>query len=392
MSSKNPDSAGKDPRSVLSAFYAAKFGHLGIVLPFLAPWLQGRGLGALGIGLLMALPPMFKVVAPWLWGRWADRGGRRGQLLVVACFLSAAALTAMTVPGPLWLLCLLMAVYGFARAPILPYIEVTALEQSESRDFAYGPVRLWGSVSFMVVASLFGALRGVVSDDWGLRFGAMLLGLCGLLAVWSLPAPSMTSSEAVSNNDLPTPAAPRPRDAGLIRLVAACALMQISHGAYYTFYSIHLDRLGYSSTAIGALWALGVLCEIVLLTRADRLLRRFGPHAMMQTCLALAAVRWLLIGMVDAPLPLVLGQVLHAATYAGFHVAAIREVFRLFGKQRRAVGQSVYSGMTFGLGMVLGSLGAGWIAGWAGLPAAFTASALVALVALPVLGRAPRNA
>ena len=389
MSSKQPDSRGRDPRSVLSAFYAAKFGHLGIVLPFLAPWLQGRGLGALGIGLLLSLPPMFKVIAPWLWGRWADRGGRRGPLLVVASLLSAAALTAMTLAEPLWLLCLFMAVYGFARAPILPYIEATALEQSESLDFAYGPVRMWGSVSFMVVSSLFGALRGVVSDDWGLYFGAMLLALCGLLAVWGLPESPVASS---AQNATPTPAepaAPRPRDGQLVRLVAACALMQVSHGAYYTFYSIHLAQLGYSSTAIGALWALGVLCEVVVLTQADNLLHRFGPHAMLQACLVLAAVRWVLIGFVDSPLPLVLGQVLHAATYAGFHVAAIREVFRLFGKERRAVGQSVYSGMTFGLGMVVGSLAAGWVAGWAGLPAAFTASAAVALVALPVLGKAP---
>jgi len=388
MSSKKRDPAGKDPRSVLSAFYAAMFGHLGIVLPFLAPWLQGRGLGALGIGLLMAVPPMFKVVAPWLWGHWADRGGRRGPLLVVACFLSAAALTAMTVSGPLWLLCLFMAIYGFCRAPILPYIEATVLEQSESRNFAYGPVRLWGSISFMVVSSLFGALRGVVTDARGLQFGAVLLGLCGLLALWA----PVKSTEPASSTIPPEPGAPRARDAGLFRIIATCALMQVSHGAYYTFYSIHLDRLGYSSTAIGALWALGVLCEVLLLTRADRLLHRFGPHAMMQACLVLAAARWLLIGMVDSPLPLVVGQVLHAATYAGFHVAAIREVYRMFGKRRRAMGQAVYSGMTFGLGMVVGSLLAGWIAGWAGLPTAFTASAAVALVALPVLGKTPRRA
>ena len=55
------------------------------------------------------------------------------------------------------------------------------------------------------------------------------------------------------------------------------------------------------------------------------------------------------------------------------------------------MGQAVYSGMTFGLGMVVGSLLAGWIAGWVGLPAAFTASAAVALVALPVLGKAAQR-
>jgi PPP family 3-phenylpropionic acid transporter len=280
---------------------------------------------------------------------------------------------------------MLMAIYGFARAPIIPFLEATALEQSESLDFAYGPVRLWGSISFMVVSSLFGALRGVVSDDLGLCAAALLLGLCGLLAARALPAPTASRVAAVPRKELPAATVLRRRDAGLMRILAACALMQVSHGAYYTFYSIHLAQLGYNSTSIGALWALGVLCEVLLLTRADGLLRRFGPATVMRACLLLAAVRWLLIGTADDPLLLVAGQVLHAATYAGFHVAAIRQVYRLFGAERRAVGQAVYSGMTFGLGMFVGSLAAGWLTRSAGMPAAFVASAVVALAALPVL-------
>jgi PPP family 3-phenylpropionic acid transporter len=373
----------------LSAFYAAKFGHLGIVMPFLAPWLQGRGLGALGIGLVMALPPLFKVATPWLWGRWADRGGRRRQLLIVACFIAATALAAMTIPAPLPVLCLLVGLYGFARAPIIPYLEATALEQSESRGFAYGPVRLWGSVSFMLTSSAFGAVRGPVSDDAGLLLAAVLLGVCALLAVRGLPAPTrLWDGPGAGPSSRPPAAGESSRaDRGLLRLLLTCALMQVSHGAYYAFYSIHLADLGYRSVSIGALWALGVLCEILLLTRADALLRRFGSRSMMITCLLLAAVRWLLIGTADEALLLVIAQILHAATYAGFHVAAVREVYRRYGTSRRASGQAMYSGMTFGLGMFVGSLSAGALARSVGLPAAFVASAFVALAAVPLLPR-----
>ena len=33
--------------------------------------------------------------------------------------------------------------------------------------------------------------------------------------------------------------------------------MQMSHGPYYTFLTLHLEDLGYSRGVIGLLWALG---------------------------------------------------------------------------------------------------------------------------------------
>jgi PPP family 3-phenylpropionic acid transporter len=118
----------------------------------------------------------------------------------------------------------------------------------------------------------------------------------------------------------------------------------------------------------------------------DRIVGRFGSSAVLHTCLLLAAVRWVLIGSASTTIWLVLGQVLHAATYAAFHVAAIREVYLRFGRFHRAKGQAMYSGMTYGLGLFLGSLGAGWLANAIGLPTVFLVSAGVALLAIPVLG------
>jgi PPP family 3-phenylpropionic acid transporter len=132
---------------------------------------------------------------------------------------------------------------------------------------------------------------------------------------------------------------------------------------------------------IGALWALAVICEILLFTSMDRVVARLGTQSVMVGCLVIAAGRWLLIGSVTGLPWLVLGQTLHAFTYAAFHVAAIRVVYRRFGPQRRARGQAVYSGMTFGLGILLGSLAAGWLVGPLGLSRVFIGSAGVALLA-----------
>jgi PPP family 3-phenylpropionic acid transporter len=377
----------RNPRPVLSAFYAAQFGHLGIILPFLAPWFQGRGLEPAAIGVMLALPPLFKIIAPWSWGHWADRSGRRRELLFVGATIASVALVAMTFADRLIVLGFLMAIYAFTRAPVLPYLEATSLEQSEHLDLSYGPIRLWGSVAFVVLSSGYGVLAKSLHSDAGLWIAATLLALCAVLAV-RLPAPDRSAARA---DDGPSPGArgetPGPA-AGIVRFFAACALMQVSHGAYYTFYSIHLGELGYGTRTIGGLWAVAVVCEVLLLTRMDRILRRFGTARVLSASLALAAVRWLIIGSFTGLPWLAVGQTLHAATYAAFHVAAIGVVFRHFGPGARARGQAMYSGMTFGAGMFVGNLTAGALAVPLGLPALYLASAGVALVALVVLGGA----
>jgi PPP family 3-phenylpropionic acid transporter len=380
-----PVQSSRDPRPVLSLLYAAKFGHLGIVLPFLAPWLHMRGLGPAAIGVMLALPPLFKILAPWMWGQWADRSGRRRELLVLSAFSAAAALAAMVWFEGLAPLVMLMLLYGFTRAPILPYVEATVLEQSERHNFSYGPIRLWGSLGFVLCASGVGLLQGRLSLDASLLIAAGLLALCAVvsitlpLAIWQpeLPVQRCADEEKMA----------APKRLGVVRFFAACALMQASHGAYYTFYSIRLQDLGHGGATIGSLWALAVVCEVLLLTRLDGIVKRLGTELVLCSSLVVAAVRWMLIGSVSSVVWLVLGQTLHAITYAAFHVAAIRVVYRMFSDGRQARGQAMYSGMTFGLGLFAGSLTAGWIVAWIGLPAVFQGSAGVALLAVLVLGR-----
>ena len=47
------------------------------------------------------------------------------------------------------------------------------------------------------------------------------------------------------------------RSPGVLAFYACVALMQMSHGPYYTFLTLHLEHLGYSRGVIGMLWPSG---------------------------------------------------------------------------------------------------------------------------------------
>jgi len=185
----NVDPRRSDPRARLALFYAAHFGHMGVVLPFLPLWLVSLGLDSVGIGLLIALSPLSKVLAPWTWGRLADRTGLRRGLLAASSLAAAGAL--WVVAGLTTLAPLLVGVglYAFCVAPALPFAEATALEQADARGFAYGRVRLWGSLSFVTVAAASGAVIGGIPGRALLYAASAMLALAAL-AAWGFPAPA----------------------------------------------------------------------------------------------------------------------------------------------------------------------------------------------------------
>jgi len=147
----------------------------------------------------------------------------------------------------------------------------------------------------------------------------------------------------------------------VLAFFAVCFLTLLSHGPYYTFYTIYLEQHGYSRTLIGQLWALGVIAEIVIFLLMHRWLPKYGIRLVLIISLILSTYRWLLIGFFPDNLTLILiAQLLHAASFGSFHAAAIAWVHQHFIGKNQARGQALYSSIGFGAGGVLGSLLSGY--------------------------------
>jgi len=171
------------------------------------------------------------------------------------------------------------------------------------------------------------------------------------------------------------------RRTDVIALLAACGCMSAAHGALYGFFSLHAEALGYSKTAIGALWTLGVLAEIGVFLAWPQLARRYSLRVLLIASFLCAAVRFAAIGWGTHVLVLlVAAQLLHAATFGVFHAASVAAVHRLFTGRLQARGQTLYSSLSYGLGGGAGLLIAGWTWETLGAGASFTVSSAFALL------------
>ena len=114
------------------------------------------------------------------------------------------------------------------------------------------------------------------------------------------------------------------------------------------------------------MWGLGVAAEVGLFLLMPRWLPRFGPRRLLLVALALAALRWLLIGHFARESPILwFAQTLHAFSFGAFHAVSMHLIHQFFPGALQGRGQALYSSLSFGAGNAVGSLAAGYL--WSGL-------------------------
>lgn len=366
----------------LSGFYIFYFGLLGATAPFLGLYFAHLGFSPARIGELVAIPMLMRCVAPNLWGWLGDVTGRRLAIVRLGALLTLLSFSLILISKSYGWLVLVMALHAFFWHAVLPQFEVITLAHLREQATRYSAIRLWGSVGFILTVMGLGALFEVLSlDVYPLALLAIMLGIV-LSSAWVPNAQPFERVEAAGSGGFLR----QLRQPGVPAFFLCVGLMQLSHGPYYTFLSIHLESLGYSRGLIGMLWALGVVAEILLFMLVPRLLARFSLRRVLLASFALASLRWLVLGyLADSLLLLLLAQLMHAATFGSFHVAAVHFVQRNFGPRQQGQGQALYATLA-GVGGALGALYAGY--SWTGLGAGatFAIASLAALAAAVIIG------
>ncbi|MEX0430041.1 MFS transporter [Spiribacter insolitus] len=376
------------PTIRLSAFYLAFFGVLGVLSPYWGPYLKSRGFDAAAIGSLIALLHATKIVAPNLWGWVADHTGRRIAIIRIACLAALVGFSGVLIQGGgfLWMAAV-MVTFSFFWNAALPQFEANTMSHLAGQTQFYPRIRLWGTVGFMI--SVLAVGEGI--DRLGVDIvPTVLLFLFLVLAVISLTVPQADRRSADSGDGRLLSVLRQPRVLGLL---VACFLLQVSHGPFYAFYSIYLQDYGYSGTAIGLLWAVALIAEIGVFLLMPRWLPRFGPRRLLALAMSLGAMRWLLVAGFPELMPVqAMAQLMHAATYGVYHAAAISLIDRYFTGGLQGRGQAIYSSMTFGAGVALGSYMAGRLWDTAGGSQIFLmAAGIAALAAIVAASVVPRR-
>lgn len=364
----------------LSWFYFMYFAAVGVVSPYWSVYLDELGFSGGQIGLLVAIPMATRVIAPNIWGALADHTGAYLWVIQLGSLAAVISFSGLFWTSSFWGIVLFSCLYTFFWTAILPQFEVITLDFLSTQPHRYSRVRLWGSIGFIAAVAGLGSLF-----EW-FPVAILLWVMWGLLiGIWvaSLLVPPSQNHRSFSRKSSGSwwLVLMRP---SVRRFLLAAALLHMSHGAFYSFYSLFLLENDYSSWLVGCLWSVGVLAEILLFLKVPVILRRFSLSFCFSLSIAAAVLRWLFLGLwVDSLIVVVATQLLHAFTFGLAHAVAIEFVRAEFPGAMRGKAQAFYGAVCFGGGGAVGAYlsGAVWSVNHAG---SFLVSGLVAVVAFVV--------
>jgi PPP family 3-phenylpropionic acid transporter len=351
--SKQSQQAYLYPR--LASFYFFFFATLGAFVPYWSIYLQSLHFNPAEIGELMAIVMASKLVAPYFLGWLSDHFQKSLFIIQTALVLSVITFSGVFVAQSYWWMVLVMLTFGFAWNATLPLFEALTLNHLEGDTHHYSLIRLWGSIGFIILVA---GLPNLITDSEISKLPFIVLGL--LLANTLI---TFFISEKKHNASLQSPIniSSVIKNPIVVGLLVACAFQAISHGAYYTFFSIYLEEHGYSRSMTGWMWAIGVMAEVALFLMMHRLLQYYHASWLFALALMLTTIRWILLAFwVENMMILIFSQFLHAASFGLFHAAAIYLIHDLFPGRLQMRGQALYAGISFGLGGSLGSLLSGY--------------------------------
>jgi PPP family 3-phenylpropionic acid transporter len=245
-------------------------------------------------------------------GSWiADRApNRRSAIILFAAVALAIFVPATLVVGavPIMILSgLALTISGM----VMPALDALALTGLRRFGIDYGRVRVWGSLSFVVVSMAGGLIFG--------HFGA------GALSPLLISAFAVAAAGAFA-----LPVTP-PR----IRAIDDAAR------AFYNFSSIHWEGLGFTGGNIGFLWAVGVVAEMGMFTFAGSV-RRVGAERLILIGAIAALVRWALFPLATGLAFSALLQCLHAFTFAGVFFGTQLAIAKTVPEEMTASAQGIY--------------------------------------------------
>lgn len=371
------------PRTALA--YIALYAAIGAHAPYLVVLYRSLGLDLVGIGTTVSVAALAGLSAAPAWGWLSDRNRGSARVFILAAITAGLGSLLLALAGPDLPVVLGASALSVGMAGMSPILDARALERSGADRVGYGPLRAWGSASYIV--SSFAT--GVAIETVGI--GALFVILAASIGVTAIVGGRLASLATQLHDE----------DEGGFRLLlgrrrftsflAAGFVTWTSLAAVMSFYPLRLGELGAGTSIVGLSAGIGALVEVPLMLRFPSLVARFGSARLLTVGAALFACRALLAATADQPLILVGASAVGGVGYALFLVGATTHISLLAPRRLAATAQGAFQGIGVGLGQVVASAAGGAIAQAVGLADLYLLCTGVAILAVLLVAVAVRE-
>ncbi|HUQ44541.1 MAG TPA: MFS transporter [Candidatus Limnocylindria bacterium] len=378
------------------------------MFPYLPLYYRFLGFSLGEVGFVLGVWAFVGLLASPLWGALSDRYRGSPWVLVLATATalggtvvlgSAAAgmvlpagLVQLGPPDPL-LVVVAAALVGAGMSGITPILDARALETAGANREGYGPIRAWGSFSYILSALGTGVLVEQLGPRALFAVIAVSLVATGLIGLTLRPAAVERAGRQLATTTRPLRELGRlfgPQGLGLFLLGAFLAWYGMS--AVLSFIPLRFEELGAGASIVGLGGAIAAAVEVPVMLRFPGLTARFGAERLLVAGAGLIAVRSIIATVAPEAWVLLVAAIFAGLGYALFFVGGVTYVSRRVPHELAATAQGVFQGVGTSLSQVVASATGGVIAGAIGLSGLFGVGAGIGLVATLVIALAVRSA
>jgi len=337
------------------AFYFCFYAAAASLLPFLALYYESLGLSGRQIGFLVGISPLVNLVGAPLWGALADISRR--HKLIWSITITGAITMALVLSQISFFLLLIPTVLVFAlfASPIIPLADNAVMALLAKRKDQYGHQRIWGAIGWGIAAPLIGQMIDTQGLNWSFWGYAVIL-FVGLLIVQKIPFNQASQ--------------PVPFWRGARRLLSNRSWLLFlflvfvggtGQAVIHNYLFLFMNDLGASKTMMGFALTIATLSELPMFFFADRLLTRWSAKGLFVFGTVLYVVRALALSYIQAPLMVLITQLLHGLTFSAMWVAGVSYADEIAPPGLGATAQGMLSGIFMGISAATGAMLGGFL-------------------------------
>ncbi len=334
------------PEMRTGLYYAAMFLPAGVSTLLLPIWLDGRGIGEEQISIVSATPIMIMIGLNLFVGRIADRAKDWRSVIVAGSLVSAVVSLGFVFIDEFWGVLLFNTLVVIPIMAIEPVIDAAAIRMTRRRGTDFARVRIWGTFGYIAMTATAGLLFGWLGIA---VFVPLFIATCLMRGAAALPLPFFRAPENAQSATAPLALSPdtamtlrqvfRP---WFILTLAGTALLQASHMLMISFGALLWVRAGVPEAALGVLWIVAPVCEIVTMLFFSHFARRFSArHLLLAACIG-GVVRWIGMAMATEIWQLALVQGLHMASFGLAYMGILNFIANWTDEKIAAEAQSFY--------------------------------------------------
>ncbi|MEN3331846.1 MAG: hypothetical protein V7641_1211 [Blastocatellia bacterium] len=308
------------------------------------------------------------IISPFFVGMIADRFFASQKVMGLLHLIGGVILylsADLTTVGPLVVGLLL---YNLTYMPTLALVNAVSFKQMEKPDAQFPKVRVWGTLGWIVAGLVITFILskfnpGVEKTAVPLKMAAIASLLLGLYSFTLPNTPPQNAGKQISAGEVLGFKALRLMKERAFFIFALCSLLiSIPLAFYYGYTNLFLNQLGMEGVA--AKMTLGQMSEVGFMLLMPFFFVRLGVKKMLLVGMLAWVVRYAFFanGNLGAMgWMLYAGILLHGVCYDFFFVTGQIYVDKKASRDIRASAQGFITLLTYGVGLGLGTLIAGWV-------------------------------